>query len=199
MTGRSGRGPSSTAVVASGSPQSTSAKPWAWSKRTSVSATTNRLSGRGGAGRRQRHGWLERGGVVVGEVADDRLGARLCFFERDELRAAADERVAAEPAVLDRLQQERCLALLAQPQVRPERGDEVGGDDGCRVHELLQKEKDLPAGRSRERSGYGRRVSRRSRLARSATPSFDEVGKVMHGEYGPVGHRVKSVSDTVSC
>jgi hypothetical protein len=41
-----GCGPSSSSATAPGSPQSTSAIPRAWSKRTSISATTKRLSGR---------------------------------------------------------------------------------------------------------------------------------------------------------
>ena len=41
-----GCGPSSSSATAAGSPQSTSAIPSAWSKRTSISATTKRLSGR---------------------------------------------------------------------------------------------------------------------------------------------------------
>ncbi len=47
--------------------------PRTWSKRTSVSATTKRLSGRPAPVVGQRHGRLQPGGVVVAEVADDRL------------------------------------------------------------------------------------------------------------------------------
>ena len=122
------------AASASASPRSTSATPAAWSKRTSVSATTNRLSGRSGPSAGSGHGRLELGGVVVAEVADDRRGLLLGLVERDDARAAADEGVAAEPALLDRLEQERRLAGGAQPEVRPERGDQVGGDDGGVVH-----------------------------------------------------------------
>jgi hypothetical protein len=68
--------------------------------------------------------------VVVAEVADDRLVERLRLLEGDEAVAAADERVAAEPALLDGFEQERGPPALAQLQVRPERGDEIGVD-GC--------------------------------------------------------------------
>ena len=75
----------------------------------------------------QRHRRLERRGVVVGEVADDRGAERLRFLERDHARAPADERVAPEPPALDRLEQEAAPALTTQPEVCPERGDEVSG------------------------------------------------------------------------
>jgi hypothetical protein len=59
-----------------------------------------------GALRRQLDGGLEPSRVVVGEVADDRLPAGLGLCEVTEVRAAADERVPAEPAALDGLEQE---------------------------------------------------------------------------------------------
>ena len=83
--------------------------------------------GQAGTVGRQRHRRLERGGVVVREVADDRGVQCLRLLERDDARAPADERVAPEPTALDRLEQEAASALAAQPEVRPERGDEVGG------------------------------------------------------------------------
>jgi hypothetical protein len=64
--------------------------------------------------------------MVVAEVADDRLAALLGSGEVDEARAEADEGVAAEAAALDGLEQEARAPALAQPQVRPERGDQVG-------------------------------------------------------------------------
>ena len=79
---------------------------------------------------RQRHGRLELRDVVVGEVADDRRVERLRLVQRDEPRAAADERVPAEPALVDRLEQERRAALQPQVQVRLQRRDEVGVDRG---------------------------------------------------------------------
>ena len=82
--------------------------------------------GQSGAVARQRHGRLEPGGVVVGEIADDRLAARFGLGEVTEMRAAADERVAPEPSPFDGLEQERRAAGFAQPQVRAERCDEIG-------------------------------------------------------------------------
>ena len=80
---------------------------------------------------RKSHGRFQARGVVIGEIADDRLSARLCFGEISELRAAADERVSSEPSAFDRLEQEGCTAFPAQSQVGAERGDEIGGDVGC--------------------------------------------------------------------
>ena len=62
--------------------------------------------GQAGPGAGQRHGRLELGDEVVAEVADDRLAAALGLLEVEQPRAAADERVAPEPALLDRLEQE---------------------------------------------------------------------------------------------
>ena len=64
--------------------------------------------------------------MVVAEVADDRLAAGLRLLEGDEARAAADEGVPAEPALLDGLEQEARAPALAQLQVRPEWGEEIG-------------------------------------------------------------------------
>jgi hypothetical protein len=64
--------------------------------------------------------------VVVAEVADDRLVELLGLLERDEPLAVADERVAAEPAAVDRLEQERCAAARAQVEVGGERRDQRG-------------------------------------------------------------------------
>jgi hypothetical protein len=80
---------------------------------------------------RKRHGRFQARGVIVGEIADDRLSARLCLREIAEPRAAADKRVSPEPSAFDRLEQEGCTAFPAQPQVGAERGDEIGGDVGC--------------------------------------------------------------------
>jgi len=97
---------------------------------------------------------LEPRRVVVGEVADHRLAARLGLLEPDQARAVADEGVPAQPAALDGLEEERGPAFGAQPQVRPERGDEVCGDDGDRVHVGSDKQKDPPAGRSSSGTGF---------------------------------------------
>ena len=75
----------------------------------------------------QRHRRLEARDDVVAEVADDRLAERLGLVEADEPRAAADERVPPEAPALDRLEQKRGGRALAQAEVRPERGEEVGG------------------------------------------------------------------------
>jgi hypothetical protein len=80
---------------------------------------------------RKRHGRFQARGVVVREIADDRLSARLCLCKIAEPRAAADERMSSEAAAFDRLEQEGCTAFPAQPQVGAERGDEIGGDVGC--------------------------------------------------------------------
>ena len=45
--------------------------------------------------------------------------------------AAADERVAAEAALLDRLEQEARAPRRAQVEVGPERSEEIGVEDGC--------------------------------------------------------------------
>ena len=70
----------------------------------------------------ERHGRLEPRDDVVAEIADDRLAERLRLVEADEARAAADERVPAEPAALHRLEQERGGRALAQAEVRPRAG-----------------------------------------------------------------------------
>jgi hypothetical protein len=75
--------------------------------------------------------------VVVAEVADDWYSEGLGLRQADQLRAGADERMPPEPAVLDRFEQERAIAVglvTAQPQVGPEGGEEIGGDDGGCVH-----------------------------------------------------------------
>ncbi len=79
-------------------------------------------------------GRFELRDVVVAEVADDWLGQRFGLLEADEAVAAADERVAPEPALLDGLEQERPAARAAQVEVGPERGEEIGVEDGCAVH-----------------------------------------------------------------
>ena len=66
--------------------------------------------------------------MVVPEVADDGRVQRLRLFEGDEPIAVADERMPAEPALVDRLEQERRTSALAQAEVRRERSDEVGVD-----------------------------------------------------------------------
>ena len=115
---------------------------------------------------RQRHGRLERRDRVVAEVADDRLAERLRLLEGDEPRAGADEAVPPEPPALDRLEQERAARALAQPEVRAERGQEVGCDLGF-GHEK-------GSSRSRvERTGCPGALSVRagSRRARCARPT----------------------------
>jgi hypothetical protein len=83
---------------------------------------------------RERDRGLELRGVVVRDVADHRLARRFRLVEVDDPRADADERVTAEASVLDRLEQERRVTGPAQAEVRPERGEEVGCDDGLHDH-----------------------------------------------------------------
>jgi hypothetical protein len=85
--------------------------------------------------RRQLDGRLEPRGVVVGEVADDRLSAGFGLGQVAKVRAAADERVAAQAAALDGFEQERGAALAAQPQVSAEWRDEIGCDVRCDGHD----------------------------------------------------------------
>ncbi len=62
----------------------------------------------------ERHRRLELRHMVVGEVADDGIsGGELALgvVEVDEAGAAADEAVASEPALLDRLEEEGRAAL----------------------------------------------------------------------------------------
>ena len=92
---------------------------------------------------------------------------RFRFFERTELRAAADEGVPPEPSALDRLEQERAARVRAQPEVCPERGDQVSGYVAGRVHGRTKRP---PAGGQVERNGLCAGVSpgAGSRPARSA-------------------------------
>jgi hypothetical protein len=79
----------------------------------------------------KRNGRFKTGGVVIGEIADDGLAARLGLRKKAEVGAAADERVSSEAAAFDRLEQEGRAAFAAEPQVGAERCDEIGGDVGC--------------------------------------------------------------------
>ena len=116
---------------------------------------------------RERHGRLELRDVVVAEVADDGLVELLGLLEGDDPVAAADERVAAEAALVDRLEQERRAPDLAQAQVGRERCEQVGVEDGV-CHRLLENEKRPSSGRRVERCGlsarpvYARRLPPRS-------------------------------------
>jgi hypothetical protein len=71
---------------------------------------------------------LEAGGVVVPDVADHRRRGTFGFLDLDQPRPVADERVAAESATLDRLEQEARAAERAQAEVCPQRGDQLGCD-----------------------------------------------------------------------
>ena len=68
--------------------------------------------------------------MVVAQVPDDGRLDRLGLGERDQPSAAADERMSTESALVDRLEQERCAPVSAQPQVGRKRRDEVGVDRG---------------------------------------------------------------------
>ena len=74
----------------------------------------------------QVHGRLELRDVVVAQVADDGCIDRLRLVEGDEPVAAADKGMAAEPTLVDRLEQERGSPVSAQAKVRRERRQEVG-------------------------------------------------------------------------
>ena len=65
----------------------------------------------------QRHRRLEPGDVVVGEIADDRQPELGRLVEVDEARAGSHPRVAAQPAALDRLEDEARPARVAQAQI----------------------------------------------------------------------------------
>ena len=83
---------------------------------------------------RERNGRLELRDEVVREVPHDGLAGGLRVLVRDDARAAADERVAAEAAALHRLEQEARACLAAQVEVRAERRQEVGGEERGRDH-----------------------------------------------------------------
>ena len=84
--------------------------------------------------RRDRDAGLEPRRGLVREVPDDGHVERLRLLEADEPRAAADPGVAPEPAALDGLEQEARAPGVAQAQVRPERGQQVGVERGGRCH-----------------------------------------------------------------
>src|SRR5262249_26149946 len=118
---------------------------------------------------RQRHRRLELRDVVVPEVADDGLVELSRFLEGDEPRAAADERVAAEPSLLDGFEQEGAAPVLAQVEVGRKRRQEVG------VENSVHRTKNDPHGSSVERFGRVRGATRAGfRPARGATPTRSE-------------------------
>src|SRR3954468_23282383 len=100
-----GAGRANSRATSSGSPRITSAVFWTWSKRTRMSATRKRLSGRpvlsaGSSTVAPRRGTPpgppQPSRVVVGEVADDGFATGFGLGEVTEMGAGADERVAAE-------------------------------------------------------------------------------------------------------
>ena len=97
---------------------------------------------------RESHRRLEPCDDVVAHEADDRPPERLGLLEADDPGAAADEGVAPEPASLDRFEQERSARAFAQPEVGPERGEEVGCDLSGHGHR-----KTAPEGAGKERNG----------------------------------------------
>ena len=129
---------------------------------------------------RHRHGRLELRDEVVarGSRRPARRSARPPR-RSSEARAAADERVAAEPALLDRLEQEARLAALAQAEVGPERGEEVGVEDAAGHGRFGQKKRPSAGLRS---SGGGlscawlrRRLPPRSCARSTSSRSGEEV------------------------
>ena len=108
---------------------------------------------------REENRRLQHGRVVVAEVADDGYFEGLGLRQADQLRAGADKRMPSEPAVLDGFQQERAIAfglVAAQPQVGPEGGEEIGGDDGGCVHGRANKKTFRLEGLSSEAGGMPR-------------------------------------------
>jgi hypothetical protein len=98
------------------------------------------------AGCGKGHRGLQHGHVVVAEVADDRPSRRhlpLGLGERHQAAAGAHEAVAAQPPLLDGLEQESGARARPQAQVGAERGDEVGVDVRGSGHGIR---KDPPAG-----------------------------------------------------
>ena len=69
--------------------------------------------------------------MIVGEVAHDREVELGCLVESDEPRAGTHPRVAAEPAALDRLQDETGAAGVTKTEIGAEGGEEVGVDGRC--------------------------------------------------------------------
>jgi hypothetical protein len=125
-----------------------------------------------GAVVRERHGGLELRDVVVSEVADHRVPAGERTFRGAEVhdpRSAPDEAVAPEAALLDGFEQEGGAAFGRQPEVGPERGDEVGVNVASDRH---GNQKDPPREGLRAERGCRPFFSRRrSRSARGARPT----------------------------
>src|SRR5205085_5817990 len=86
----------------------------------------------------------------------------------------ADERVAPEPALLDRLEQEARAPLRAQVEVRPERGEEAGVENGCDCH---RAEKRPSAGLRRAAAGCGATFVRRGLPPRSCARPTRSCGE----------------------
>ena len=122
----------------------------------------------------ERHRRLQLRDVVVGEVADDGSVQLFRLLEGDEPRAGADEGVAAEPSLLDRLEQEARRGAFAQPQVRPEGSQQVGGDVGVCCHGT----KNDPAGSCVERSGLWRPAQTERRLPRRSRRQAQPVREI---------------------
>ena len=123
---------------------------------------------------RQLDGRLEASCIVVGEVAHDGLATGLGLVDVDEPRAVADEGVASEAPALDGLEQERGATVVgAQPEVGPERGDEIGCDDcfGIHVGFRFGQQKRPPSGKVYGRNGLVglHQIRRCSRPARGAS------------------------------
>ena len=123
--------------------------------------------GQVGAGIRERDRRLELCHVLVAQVSDDGLVERLGLLEVDDPRPVAEERVPTEAAVLDRFEEERRSLLGAQPEIGPERSDEICGyDSGC-IHFGKQKDprREVSSGTG---CGLGQ-IRRRCRPARGAS------------------------------
>ena len=133
------------------------------------SATTKRLSGRPGPSAGQRHGRLELRDVVVGEVADDRH-VRAPPPPRTRRAASRSRRTSAGRAARARPTRAGSSPPpgFAQAQVRPERGEQVGGDVSVGWH----RTKNDPSGSlSAKRAVASGQTERMLPVARSARPS----------------------------
>jgi hypothetical protein len=109
--------------------------------------------GKAVAGVRQGDGRLERRDVVVGDVAHHGQPERLGLVERHEPGARTHPRRATEAPALDRLEQEARTPHPAQPEVRPERGEEVGGDGRVGDHRCPETKETSVGGLGRD--GWG--------------------------------------------
>ena len=170
-----GSGPSSPPSFARSRPRRRRAPRRArctWSKRTSTSATTKRLSGRSPARLRQLDGRLElsRRSRSRGSRRPARRRSRPPRCRRAASRSRRTSAARGARARRTRAGTRR-RRRRAQPEVRPERGDEIGCDDGYRfmTDSFRATKKTSRLGRSSSGTGCGlNQIRRCSRPARGA-------------------------------